>query len=235
MSVTESLNTKRLKPRDLRVLAFIARYRLATVDALRCGVLTELSTNAVAKVANRLCALGYLRKFTLLHPTRYFVLAEVGTKALGLRLDRTCPLGPQALPTAYGVLLYCSLGHPQRLRLTASELRERWPWLPAVLATAPHAFDEALQTLELLRIDLGGPADHVARKCASDIDARRHLPEFKSLLDRGQFRLVFITATKEKSSAIKQALDRHGWPAGMRMHASVVPHLIHFTARGQYA
>lgn len=235
MRATESHTTRRLKPRDLSVVEFIARYRLATVDAIRRCVLLEMSANAVAKLTNRLCASGYLRKFTLLHPTRYFVLGKAGAKLLGLRLDRTYSLGPQSLPTDYAVLLYCSHGHPQRHRLTVPELCERWSSLPAEFATAPHCLDCRSQSLELLRIDLGGPADHVARKCASDIDSRRQLPEFTPLLATGRFRLVFITATKEKSTAIKQALDRHSWPVGLRMHASVIPQLIHFTARGPHA
>lgn len=228
MNFHKARPVRRLKSRDLGIVDFVARYRLATVDVLQQCVLPTSSANAVAKLVNRLCVAGYLRKFTLIHPTRYFVLGEAGAKALGLRIGRTDPLGPQSLPIEYAVLLYCAHVHPQRRRLSSEEVCALWPWLPAVLAAAPHCYDEPSQSLELLRVDLGGAADHVARKCAHDIESRRRLPEFSSIVAAGRFRLVVITATKEKSSAIKLALDRHDRPDGLRLHASVIPGLIHF-------
>lgn len=235
MRPAQSQHARPLKSRDWQVVEFIARYRLATVDALRHCVLANLSQNAVTKLTNRLCALDLLRKYTLFHPVRYFVLGESGAKAAGLRLDRTWALGPQSLPIEYAVLLYCLHGHPQRRRMTTREILSGWSWLPGTLATAPHAFDESSQVLELLRIDLGGPADHLARKCAHDINVRRHIPEFTTLVTGGRFRLVFMTATAEKATAVKRSLDRHGWPSGLRIHASVLPQLLPFTARVSHA
>lgn len=224
-----------LKPRDLQVVEFVARYRLATVEALRRAVLPDLSANAIAKLVNRLDALDLLRKYTLCHPVRYFVLGEAGAKAVGRRFKRTWALGPQSLPIEYAVLSYCTNRYPPRRRLTVQEVRAGWPWLPAVSAAAPHALDGSSPTLELLRVDLGGPADHVARKCARDVNARRRFAEFAALVATGRFRLVVITATPEKAAAVRQALDRHVWPSGLRIHASVLPQLLPFTARGRNA
>jgi hypothetical protein len=103
------------------------------------------------------------------------------------------------------------------------------------LAAAPHCLDEQHQLLELVRVDLGGPADHVARKCARDLTRRRHLPEFNSFVAQGRFRLAVVTATQEKAAAVRQALDHHDWPAGLLIHLSVVPKLLSLLASRTHA
>jgi hypothetical protein len=47
--------------------------------------------------------------------------------------------------------------------------------------------------------------------------------------------MVVVTATKEKSVAIRQALDRHDWPTGLSLHLSVVPHLLSLTVSRHHA
>ena len=66
------------------------------------------------------------------------------------------------------MLAFATLGTHQHLRLNAAEVKRRCPWLPFSFAAAPHCLDEA-NVLELVRVDLGGPAGHVARKCAADL------------------------------------------------------------------
>ena len=235
MPTTESSSLRPLKARDRQVVEFVARNRLATVETLRRCIFNNSSGNAVAKLVNRLCAVWLLGKYTLFHPVRYFVLGEAGAKVVGLRSARTWALGPQSLPIEYGILLYCTHGHPRRRRLTTQEIRADWPWLSEALAAQPHVLDGPSQMLELLRVDLGGPADHVARKCAHDILARRRCAEFAAMVATGRFRLVVITATPEKATAVRRALDRHVWPSGLRIHTSVLPQLLFLTARGRYA
>ncbi len=38
----------------------------------------------------------------------------------------------------------------------------------------------------LVRVDLGGPAGHVARKCAADLTERCRVPEFLTLVAAGE-------------------------------------------------
>ncbi len=49
-----------------------------------------------------------------------------------------CPLGPQSLPTEYGVLAYATLGDQPLLRLTTTELRQQCPDFPETWYDAAH-------------------------------------------------------------------------------------------------
>lgn len=217
--------------RDRLVLDHVARYRLTTIAALRRTPLSGLSRGAVSKIVSRLCGGEYLRSYPLSHPARYFVLGSEGIRALGLSSHRCRPLGPQALPMEFAAQAYATLGKRLRLRLLPIEVQARCPWLPDKLAAAIHCYDEHEDVLELLRIDLGGPPDHVARKCMADINARRRLNEFSALARAGKFRLVVITSTPAKGAALRQSLNRHDWPAEVPIHFSIVPDLLTLTAR----
>ncbi len=235
MSSPKSKTTGRLTTRDRKIIEHVIRYRLTTVKVLSRAVMPGLSPNAVSKVVNRLCDTGYLQKFTLLHPTKYFVLSEAGVNSFGIDTSRCDPLGPQSLPMEYAVLVYATLGKRPCARLTVSEVLEKYPWLTPSQAAAPHCADQQHDVLELIRVDLGGPAHHVARKCVADLNERRRLREFSPLVAHGKFRLVVITATKEKTVAVRQALDRHDLPRGLLIHFSVVPQLLSLTANRNHA
>ena len=103
--------------------------------------------------------------------------------------------------------------------------------MPSALLAAPHCPNEADGTVELVRVDLGGPPDHVARKCANDLRKRCQFREFSAMVADGTFRLVVITGTSQKSAALRCSLDRHEWPKGLRIHMSVVPELLNLTTR----
>jgi hypothetical protein len=224
-----------LSDRDRSFVAHVDRYRLSMIAALRKAVRPELSHNAATKIVQRLCAAGWLRRYPFRHPGCYFVLGAAGARALGRGRQRTFPLGPQALPTAYAVLLYAVLAKQPRCRLTAAEVQARCPWLPAPLTRAPHCTDVAGEILELVRVDLGGPAHHVAHKCQADLTARSRFREFAASLADGRFRLVVITAAPEKAAALRQALDRHSLPAGLAVHLSVIPALLSVLSRKHHA
>ena len=230
MTQRHSKNIGKLSPRDLLVLDHVARYRLTTITALRL-VLGGLSRAAVSKIVSRLCDGSYLQSYPLSHPSRYFVLGTEGIRVLGLSGYRSRPLGPQALPMEFAALTYATFGKRPRLRLLLVEVRSRCPWLPNQLATAIHCYDEQESVLELLRVDLGGPPDHVARKCVADINVRYRMNEFCALARGGKFRLVVITSTPAKASALRQSLSRHDWPTEVPIHFSIVPDLLTLTAR----
>ena len=211
--------------RDRRILEHVARFRIATPDSLRATVLRSLSLNAIRKILRRLCAAGSLQQFTLQHPRVYVILGERGLRLLGLGLHRGQPPGPQALPQDYAVLNYATQGQVPRIRLTTAEVLQRCHWLPSSAAKAPHCLD-ASQTLELVRVDLGGPADHVARKAFHDIRKRSQPREFNAMLRARQFRLVILTSSSGKSAAIRRACERHEWPDDLALHVVTVPQLV---------
>jgi hypothetical protein len=225
----------RFSHRDGDMVKHVARYRITIIEVLCRRVLPGLSPNAVAKIANRLCKTGFLRKYTLLHPSKYFVLGELGANWLSMNSGRVGPLGPQSLPMEYAILVYATLGRRTRTRLTVKEVLQKCPWLPTALAGSPHCCDDQDGILELVRVDLGGPVDHVARKCVLDVNKRWRLHEFLQLVQQGRFRLVVITATQEKALALRHALDRHDWPKGLLVHFSVVPQLLSLTASQNHA
>ena len=57
-----------LTGRDRQVLEHVARYRMTTTTTLRQSLFPKLSSNAVGKIANRLCRAGFLAKYPLVHP-----------------------------------------------------------------------------------------------------------------------------------------------------------------------
>ncbi len=209
----------------------VARFRLTTIAALRRTALMGLSRGAVSKVVTRLCHGEYLESYPLSHPARYYVLGSEGIRALGLPGHRSQPLGPQSLPIEFAALAYATLGKRLRQRLRTNEVQTRCPWLPTNCAAAIHCYDEQENILELLRVDLGGPPDHVARKCLADINTRRKYAEFSDLSRRGKFRLVVITSTPAKGTALRQSLDRHDWPVDVPIHFSIISDLLSLTAR----
>lgn len=223
--------TSNFSERDRNVLNHVARHRLTTIAALRRTPLRGLSRGAVSKIVSRLCEGRFLHSYPLSHPSRYYVLGAEGIRALGLSGHRSRPLGPQALPMEFAALAYATLGKRSRQRLLLSEVQTRCPWLPIQFATAIHCYDEHEGVLELLRVDLGGPPDHVARKCLADINVRYRLNEFSALARAGKFRLVVITSTPAKGAALRQSLGRHDWPTEVPIHFSIVPDLLTLTAR----
>jgi hypothetical protein len=220
--------------RAQRVVDHVLRHRISTNGAIRRHVCTDLSPNSVSKLTAGLCRKGLLARHPLFPPAVYFTLGETAARDRGVRLHRAQPLGPQALPMEYGVLAYAALGTVYHRRLTSDELEQLLPGAPAsLLSETPYCLDESQRTsvLELLRVDLGGRADHVARKTAAEIRHRKAEPAFGPWLRQGRLRLVIVTGAAEKAAAIRAAVDQHLWPDGLSIHLAVVPQLLRLTGR----
>lgn len=218
---------RRLSRRDRGIIEDVARYRLSVMETIHRRFFAKQELSAACKVVQRLCDETWLKRYPLIYPTQYFVPGKRAANALGLPANRTYPLGPQSLPTDYAVLQYTAKSSGLN-RLLKEELLTEFPWYDPVWALAPHCRRVVNDTtqLELVRVDLGGPADHVARKCHADIKSRLRLREFTQLLKAESFRLVVISATTEKAAAIQLALKGHLWPAQMRFHLVVIPELL---------
>ena len=165
------------------------------------------------------------------------MLTARSAKVLGhAARQRTLP-GPQSLPIDFAALMYATAS-PNRKRLTAQELRSMYPWMSRTLASLPHCLDQTTAEtpcLELLRTDLGGKPDHVARKCENDVRRRRDIPAFQELLRLGRFQLVVITTSQGKASLIRESLDSHLWPDGLVIHLAVLPQLSSFIGGPRHA
>jgi hypothetical protein len=219
-----------INTRDRKIVDQIARYRLTTNAVLRVTLFPEAKPNAVVKVTARLVRDGWLQAFPFIGSRTYFVLTPSAARTCGVGEDRAAPLGSQSLPTETAVLEYCLAGTRKRHRLMATELAEKLPWLPADLRAAPHAVDSD-GFLELIRVDLGAPADHVARKCLADITRRLAIPECERLIRQGRLRLIVLAPAAEKADAIRRSLAAKEFPESLAIHLAVIPDLFHLEAR----
>ncbi len=220
-------NVRRLSGRDREILEHVVRYRLTTKETLHRLFFNENEPNAAIKVANRLCDEGWLRKFSLLYPRQYLVAGTRTVQSFGLPTARSLPLGPQALPTEYAILHYSAAAENVE-RLKRREVSARFDWYRDEWAATAHCVrtTDTADVLELVRVDLGGPADHVARKCVADFATRNQSPVFQHAIENALFRLVVITATADKAAATQLSLHGHLWPDGISFHLAVVPELL---------
>ncbi len=216
--------------RDQSIVQMTDRYRIGTNAAYRRLIFAEQSLNAVTKVTARMCRQGWLQRYPLIPPEDYFTLGPQAVRQFGYAPRRTEPLGPQALPIDYAVLLYAT--HGERSRLMTSELTELAPWLPAELLHTPYC-RTAGGVLELIRVDLGGSPQHVARKAAVDCSRRLEIPEFQQLVDQQRFQLVVLTTTASKARLIRQAIEDLSWQFNVRLHLTVIPRLTLLHLRQQ--
>ncbi len=101
-------------------------------------------------------------------------------------------------------------------------------WYQAEWMQAPHCQREieGKLVLELIRVDLGGPADLIARKCRKDVEARRKLQAFTEMVAEGRFSMVVVTGSTAKAAAIQAALSQHRWPTNLQFRLAVFVSLI---------
>lgn len=222
----------RLSDRDQRIIEHVARHRITTNEVVHKLFFSGQQPNAVTKVTARLCRSGFLRKFPLFHPRCYFRLGPQSIQLLVLSEHRIRPLGPQSLPIEFGALAWSTMGENCHRRLTLQELRNSCKWMEEGLLALPHCLDETGTSpiLELVRIDLGGRPDHVARKCVLDVQLRSRHDEFRDMVRHESVRLVVVTGTIDKAAAIREALDGHLWPDGLAIHLAVIPDLLQLTS-----
>lgn len=211
-----------MSPRDEQLVLFTDRYRLGTNQAFQRALFTGQSLNAVTKVTARLCRQGLLNRYPLIPPEDYFTPGPAACRQLGLAIRKSEPLGPQSLPIDYAVLLYCT--HGQRSRLSHTELTTAMPWVTEDLLHLPYARTTA-GLLELIRVDLGGTPQHVAKKAAADCSRRLELPEFQQLVQHDQFQFVILTTTTSKARLIRQAMQGLAWNSTVRLHLATIPRL----------
>ena len=219
-----------LSSRDREILEHVARHRLSVYRVLHERFFSGQGPTAAVKVVSRLCRAGLLKRARIRRREHCIVLTRLAAKMLGHSLRQTSCPGPQSLPIDFAVLMYATAANGRR-RLTISELRSVFPWTDRAHTSLPHCLDETQpdsSCLELVRVDLGGKPDHVARKCRADVGKRQDIGGFQDLVRGQRFRLVVITTTQSKADLIRQALDTHLWPDGLMIHLVALPQLSTF-------
>ena len=218
------MNQPDLRSRDQTILDAVVRYRLMTHQTLQRLVLPNLSLNAISKVTARLCRTQRLSRHLLIPPENYFRLGATGSSILGQSSRSKNPLGPQALPIDYATLCYCCLFDQKRRRLTQDELETYMPWLPEQLTHSPFCVD-SINRLNLVRVDLGGSAQYVARKISRSIEKYQVVVEFNDMIAGGRFQISLLTTSEEKADAIAKSVASTGCPANVPVNLSVIPRL----------
>lgn len=218
----------RLTARDREIIEHVVNNRISTNEAIQKLFFDETHASSVTRATAKLCGTGWLAAFPLIYPSKYFIPGKLAAAAYGLPIGRTYPLGPQSLPTEYALLEYIVANSPHVMRLTAEQLQKRLAWYAPEWMLAPHCLRHRAEgsVLELVRVDLGGPADHIARKCRRDIGLRQRAVEFMPLLARQEFCQVIITGSTQKAAAIQQAIEQHRWPEKLTFRIAVFVSLI---------
>ena len=228
MEQSNKSTLNRLTTRDRDIIEHVVQYRISTNEVIQRLFFDGAHATSVTRATSRLCSTGWLAGFPLVYPTKYFVPGKLAASAYGLPLARTYPLGPQSLPTEFAVLEYAAANAPYVLRLTDEQVQSRLPWYEGEWLHAPHCQRESndKQSLELVRVDLGGPADHIARKCKRDIGLRQKAVEFTQLLSSQNFSVAIVTGSTQKAAAIQSALTHHHWPENLTFRIAVFVSLI---------
>lgn len=217
-----------LTGRDRDIIEHVVRDRITTNEVIQNRYFDDSHASAVTRATARLCAASWLSAFPLLYPTKYFIPGKLTASAYGLSIGRTYPLGPQALPREFAVLKYTAANSPNVIRLNNQEILLSAPWYQAEWMQASHCQREVdgKLVLELIRVDLGGPADLIARKCRKDVEARRKLQAFTEMVAEGRFSMVVVTGSTAKAAAIQAALSQHRWPTNLQFRLAVFVSLI---------
>lgn len=224
----------RLADRDYEILQHVMRYHLTTRDVLHRLFFSDSDPNAATKVTSRLILHGFLHRCELYLPKTYFIFGPNAAIIYGLSRQKIREFGPQALVREYGTLAYCCLSSQPRVRLTVSEIQKRHPELLNAKLDSSHYYldnDGEVTRLAYIRVDHGGPPDHIVRKCKEDLQQRYAYKAFTDLIDHDRFMIAIATGTAEKAAAIHEAVKRHDWRNRFRIE--VVEDLIHLIARFQ--
>lgn len=222
MNTSKRRRDARLVDRDYDILDHVARYHLTTRDVLHLLYFDDSELNAVTKVTSRLCEFGFLCSHRLYANKNYFVLGPAGARLLGISPKKSKPIGVQALPEKYAILQYCCLSPHDREKLQVRELAAYLGTLQGKgLKAANYYVDQDGTTARLaqMRVDLGGTAAHVVRKCRDDLERLVMLPAIDSLVRKNEFMLAILTTSAQKEKDIQDALLRHSWPIVFRVEA----------------
>lgn len=201
----------KLQDRDNEILDFINRYRMATREILHRKFFDDSELNAVTKVTTKLVDANYLLSYPLYGNSKYFVLGPVGAKARGRPPRVSKPIGPQSLLIQYGLLEYCEAPNTHRERLTVSELQKLYQGiLQKGLEPSNYVTDATgdVSKLQFVRVDGGGPADHVIRKIRLDIATRTTNAMCAALNSMSRFEVICMTYSQSIAKQIEERLAK---------------------------
>lgn len=215
-------------PRDAEVLRHVARYRVTTQSVLSrlfCGG----SDGDARKLVSRLSE--HVSSGKLYGNVRYYQLKPGTAKAFGVPQEAGKPLGPQALPTAIGILGFCCGNVETRHRYTRPDFTEDFPELVEPLGVARRYYldlhlepvSEKLARLSQIVVDLDSDVSNLVEKLRERMREHLERPVVKELVLNGLFGFSVVVSEPEKKRSLDEVIARK--PLKMPVHVAVVEEL----------
>ncbi len=216
-----------LARRQMRFLAFIARYRAATDELLRRKFAhAHKDCEFIRRTMIRLARKGYVREFKIGKGEWYYILSRRGARVVQ-RIDHTPRLlTEQSLPVALGIAYFCV---KHGYRYTAAEFRKE--------ISRPESAESSFVGL-LLRRDRRGNEDwHVRGRCRCHAKAtsRKDPPSHRQAVlpaslrlsyHSGRFRITVLVSTETQWRKLTTDLANHSF-GDVEVEVAWVPELEH--------
>jgi len=205
--------------RDL-VLEHVRQFRMTTqsvVAKLFCAGSDDAARKLLSRMSDQLAS-GKLHG-----NVRYYQLNATSARSLGAPEEAGKPLGPQALPTAFGILGFCCLSAEKRFRYTRPEFAEDFPELVEPLGGRryylDHYIDRDGDTARLghILIDLDADVGSLVEKCREKMRAHLRRAVVKQLVLNDLVRFGLVVAEPEKKRALDEAFRRESMKISVRV------------------
>lgn len=217
-----------LARRQMRFLAFIARYRAATDELLRRKFAhAHKDCEFIRRTMIRLVRKGYVREFKIGKGEWYYILSRRGARVVQ-RIDHTPRLlTEQSLPVALGIAYFC-VKHGLN-RYTAAEFRKKYPdlSLPSLRSSVYYSVETDVgMKIGMFVVDAGATPRRLRGKIRRLIGKRFSLPRFVSLIHAGRFRVTVLVSTETQWRKLTADLANHSF-GYVEVEVAWVPELEH--------
>lgn len=221
---------KRRKPdlenkRDAHIILHLLRNFITTLEVVHLLYFADRCIDTPRKVLGRLCKQGYLVKYPLFgNKQHYYRLGQSAITRWLYPRSRMAKLGAQRLPYEVGTLAYTCLDSEPRKRLLPEELQAELPWFPEALMQWAYFFESS--RLGTIRVEHRARPSAVVAKLSDQLYRYSEKPEFRSLIESGDFFFVVVTATEQQELAIRHEAKEQALSVELR--TANYPELIRF-------
>jgi hypothetical protein len=210
----------RLQPEVQKVLKHLCRYRLTTAEILGGQVLVDVEVEALSVFLSRLCKdkstkrshrvrKALLQSHPLYGKKKYYQLSPHGASFLDLPDEWTKPLGVQALPRRYAIVLFCCTHADGGKLIFPDEFRKYFPELEA-LPGREYVLDSE-QRLSRIKVDHGSEAGRLVRDLVQKTQQSIKLaPALSEFIRAKKFSYTVLTTTAPKAEQIREKVNASG-------------------------
>lgn len=213
------------------ILAFIARYRLATFDSLRqLAQFKTVDPGWLRRVLSIACQRDLMFSAPLHRNLRYWAFTKKGARLNGIPEDRSGPLSEVAKLHAYSMLLFCTQSGVPRTRLISRDFRQPLllplyrPGMPGTYYFSP----EPSASLGLARLDGGlqGRWDRILHNVARDCQQHVELQAFAPFVESHRLEITIVTVLPEKADQLRHAVEDHADDFSLPVRIECFPALL---------